>query len=104
MLDLLVHCMRLIAHDHYTSSTLFGGKGGAGPSSLHTTLEGPTDYVDARWMESLHGFLHGIKWIMFTVTWTTLQNHLLEVDLTQNQETMALRMLTTVGLFYFIHV
>jgi hypothetical protein len=41
---------------------------------------------------------------MFTVTWTTLQNHLLEVDLTQNQETMALRMLTTVGLFYFIHV
>ena len=22
-------------------------------------------YVNARWMESLHGFLHGIKWIMF---------------------------------------
>ena len=34
--------MRLRAHDHYTSSTLIGGKGGAGPSSLHTTLEGPT--------------------------------------------------------------
>ena len=41
---------RLRAHDHYTSSTLIGGKGGAGPSSLHTTLEGPTEYVNARWM------------------------------------------------------
>ena len=42
--------MRLRALDHYTSSTLIGGKGGAGPSSLHTTLEGPTEYVNARWM------------------------------------------------------
>ena len=25
-------------------------KGGAGPSSLHTMLEGPTEYVNARWM------------------------------------------------------
>ena len=40
-------------------------KGGAGPSSLHTTLEGPTDYVRAKWMKSLHGFLHGIERIMF---------------------------------------
>jgi hypothetical protein len=34
---------RLRACDHiYTSSTLIGGIGGAGPSSpLHTTLEGP---------------------------------------------------------------
>jgi hypothetical protein len=39
------------ACDLYTSSTLVGGKGGAGPSSLlHTTLEGPTEYVNARWM------------------------------------------------------
>ena len=38
----------------------------------------------------------------FMVTWTILKNHFLEVDLTQNQETMAFRMLTTVGLFYFI--
>ena len=30
------------------------------------------------------------------------KNHLLEVGLTQNQEIMALRTLTTVGLFYFI--
>jgi hypothetical protein len=41
---------RLRANDHYTSSTLIGGKGGAGPSSLHTTLEGPTEYVNTRWM------------------------------------------------------
>ena len=34
---------RLRARDHYSSSTLIGGKGTAGPSSLHTTLEGPTE-------------------------------------------------------------
>jgi hypothetical protein len=39
---------KLRARDHCTSSTLIGGKGGVGPSSLHTTLEGPTDYVNAR--------------------------------------------------------
>ena len=55
---------RLRACDQYTSSTLIGGKDGAGPSSLHTMLEGPTEYVVARWMQSLHGFLHG-NWIMF---------------------------------------
>ena len=50
---------RLRARDHYTSSTLIGGKGGAGPSSLlHMTLEGPTEYVNGKmdvkstWMES----------------------------------------------------
>jgi hypothetical protein len=36
---------RLRARDQYTSSTLIGGKGGARPSSLHTMLEGPTDYI-----------------------------------------------------------
>ena len=41
---------RLRAHDHCTSSTLIGGKGGAGPSLLLTTLEGPTKYVNARWI------------------------------------------------------
>jgi hypothetical protein len=41
---------RLRARDHYPSSTLIGAKGGAGPNSLHTTLEGPTEYVNARWM------------------------------------------------------
>ena len=38
----------------------------------------------------------------FMVTWTTFKNHLLEVGLTQNQETMALQTFTTVDLFYFI--
>ena len=38
----------------------------------------------------------------FMVTWTTFKNHLLEVGLTQNRETLALWTLTTVGLFYFI--
>ena len=55
----------LRAHDHYTSSTLIGGKGGAGPSSLYSMCEGPTEYVNVRWMQSMHGFLNGIKWIMF---------------------------------------
>ena len=38
------------ACDHYTPSTLVGEKGGPGASSLHTMLEGPTEYVNARWM------------------------------------------------------
>jgi len=41
---------RLRACDHFTSSTLIGGKGGTGPLSPHTTLEGPTKYENARWM------------------------------------------------------
>ena len=36
------------------------------------------------------------------VTWIISKNHILEVGLTQNREIMALRMLTTVDLFYFI--
>jgi hypothetical protein len=39
---------RLRACDHSTSSTLIGGKGTSGPSLLHTTLERPTEYVNAR--------------------------------------------------------
>jgi hypothetical protein len=39
---------RLRARDCYTSSTLIGGKGSAGPSLLHTTLEGSMEYVNAR--------------------------------------------------------
>jgi hypothetical protein len=39
----------------------------AGPVQPHFTLpfEGPTEYVNVRWMRRLHGFLHGIEWIMF---------------------------------------
>ena len=36
------------------------------------------------------------------VTGTILKNRLLEVGLTQNHETMALQMFTTVHLFYFL--
>ena len=42
--------MELRAHDHYTSSTFIGGKGGAAPCSLHVTLKGPPEYVNMRWM------------------------------------------------------
>jgi hypothetical protein len=35
------------------------------------------------------------------VALTIFKNHLLEVGLTQNRKIMALRTLTTVGLFYF---
>ena len=38
----------------------------------------------------------------FMVNWIIFKNHLLEVGLTQNRETMALQTLTTVGLFYII--
>ena len=41
---------RLRAHDHYTLSTLIGGKGIAGPSSLYTMLEGPAECANARWV------------------------------------------------------
>ena len=34
---------RLRACDRYTSSTLVGGKGGAGLSLLHTTVKGPME-------------------------------------------------------------
>ena len=39
---------------------------------------------------------------MLMVTWTILKNHLLEVGLTHNWETMALQTLTTIELLYFI--
>ena len=38
----------------------------------------------------------------FMVTGTIFKNHLSEVGLTQNQQTMAIQTLTTVDLFHFI--
>ena len=38
----------------------------------------------------------------FMVTWTIFQNHLLEIGITKNRETMALRNLTTIDLLYYI--
>ena len=40
--------------------------------------------------------------LFLIATWTIFKNHLLEVGLTQNQETMTLWTLTTVDLFYFM--
>ena len=48
--------MRLTAGDRDISSTLIGGKGRAGPSSLRTFLEGLMVCVNARCMENPHGF------------------------------------------------
>ena len=38
----------------------------------------------------------------FMVAWTISKKHVMEVGLTRNEETMALRMLTSIGLFDFI--
>ena len=38
----------------------------------------------------------------FVITWIIFNNHLLDVGLTHNRETMALRTLTTDDVFYFI--
>jgi hypothetical protein len=68
------------ARDHYTSSTLISGNVGASPSSLHTTLEGLTEYVNSKmdvivyvdsYMASNESF--------FMVTWIIFKNHLSEV-------------------------
>ena len=56
---------RLTAHDYYTSSTLIGGNGGGGPSSLHTTLEGPPEFISeckmdvkSTWIPTWHRMDH----------------------------------------------
>ena len=71
------------ARDHYTSSTLIGGKYGAGPSSLlHSTLAGPTEHVKCQmdvyvYMASNGSWFHGHLDYFF-------KNHLLKVgNLTQ---------------------
>ena len=95
--------MRLRAPDHHTSRTLIGGKGGAGPSSLlHTTLEGPTEYVNDKMdVEVCMDSYMESNGSCFMVTWTILKIHLSGVSLSQNREIMALQTLTTVDLFYF---
>ena len=76
--------MRLRARDHYTSSTLIGGKGGAGPSSLHTMLEGPTEHtceckmeVKSTWVPTWHQMDH-VSWSFGLFS----KNYLLKVGLT----------------------
>src|ERR1700737_5532256 len=90
---------RLRARDYYTSSTLIGGKGEACPSSVHTMLKGPTEYVNARWdVKStwiptwrLLDHVSCSLGSCFMLTWTIFKNRLLEVGPTQKMETMALR-------------
>ena len=82
------------------------GNGGAGPSSLlHTTYAWGTDGV-CMWMQDgcrvYMGSYGASNGSCFMVTRTVFKNHLMEVSLTQNRETMALWMLTTNGLFCFI--
>ena len=42
------------------------------------------------------------SWSCFMIIWTNFKNNLLEVGLTQTQETLTLQNFTTIGLFYFI--
>jgi hypothetical protein len=90
--------MRLRACDHYTSSTLIGGKGGADPSLLQHFAWGTNGVCECKmdvkstWIPTWH-----IR-IMLHGTWNSFKNRLLKVGLTQNRKTMALRTLTTVDL------
>ena len=52
--------------------------------------------VNSTWIPTWHP-MHHVSWSLGLF----FKNHLLEVGLTPNRETMALRTLTTVGLFYF---
>jgi hypothetical protein len=62
--------------------------------------DGGSMWVNAiRWMQSPHGFLHDIKWIMFHGHLGCYRKPPLGVGLPQNQETIALRTLTTVDYF-----
>ena len=67
-------------------------------------LRDQRSYVNARWMESVHGFLHDIKWIVgsWSIGLIFFLNHLLEVGLKQNWGIMGLRTLTTVDLSYLV--
>ena len=78
----LVACMRATshmrprAHDQYTLSTLICGKGGAGPSSLHTMLGGPTKVCECKtdvkptWIPKWHQMDH-ISWSLGLISITT---------------------------------
>ena len=121
--------MRLRACDHWTSSTLIGGKGIVGPSLLHTwnwglvtiglqalslvekgivgpsllhtTLEGPMN----RWMQDIKSRRIPTWHQMDHISWSLRlleKNHLLQVGLTRNREIMALRNLTIINLLCFI--
>ena len=97
--------MRLRACDHYALTTLIGGKGGAGPSLLHTYLhlrDQRSKWIQEGCKVHMDTYMASNR-SCFMVTWTIFENHLLEVGLTQNRETMALRVLNSIDdLFNFI--
>ena len=87
-----------------TLQALIGGKGGAGPSSLYTTLEGPMEYVCGCKMDVTSTWIptwHQMEYVSRSLGLLS-KPHLLEVGLTQNHEAMALRTLTTIDSFYYI--
>ena len=68
------HNTRPSARDQFTSSTPIGGKGGTSPSSLHTALEGATEYVNARWMcKAYMDSYIASNGSCFVVTWTVFK-------------------------------
>ena len=93
---------RLRAHGHCTSSTLIGGKT-VEPIQVRFTLH----LMDQRSKWTQDGCKVCIDSYMssngsfFMVTWMIFKNHLLEVGLTQNHETIAFWNLKTIDLFYF---
>ena len=89
--------------DHYTSSTLIGGEGRAGPSSHYFTLrlrDHRSEYVNARWMlkSTLIPTWHRMDYGSWSFGLFS-KNHMSEVGFTQKWETTALWTLTTIGLF-----
>ena len=78
---------RLRARDHFNSSTLIGGKGGAGSKFATSHCAWGTNGVseckmDVKVYIDSYMTLNGA---CFTVPWTAFENHLLEVGLTQNR-------------------
>ena len=94
---------RLRAHNHYTSSTLSLVEK-AEPVQVHFTLR-LRDQRSMRMQDGCKVYMDSYmasNWSCFMAAWSVFKNYLLEVDLTQIQETVALRTLTTVDLFYFV--
>ena len=78
-------------------------KGRAGPSSLQHYTWGTNGVFECKMDVQVYmDALMASNGSRFMVTWIIFKDHLLEVGLTQNWETMALQMLTTVDSFYFI--
>ena len=93
---------RLRACHRCASSTPIGGNDGPVQVRFTLCLRDPW----SKWMQDgskvYMYFYMASSESCFMVTWIVFKNHFLEVGLSQNKETMALRTLTIVGLFYFI--